>query len=64
MISRKGSPDIKGLAGLRCVEQTFTLLHQLERLAVRWGRRTELHDSFLSLACSLSCWRLLMKTGS
>ncbi|MFJ7113386.1 hypothetical protein ACIQW4_09405 [Streptomyces albogriseolus] len=39
---------------LRCVvEQTFALLHQFKRLAVRWERRTELHNAFASLACSL-----------
>ncbi|MEU2765143.1 hypothetical protein ABZ648_34525, partial [Streptomyces sp. NPDC007094] len=33
------------------------LLHHFKRLAVRWERRTELHDAFVSLACSLICWR-------
>ncbi len=65
VISRKGSPNIKGLGKLRyVVEQTFALLHQFKRLAIRWERRIELHDSFLSLACSLICWRRLKKTGS
>lgn len=45
VISRKGAPNIRGLGKLRyVVEQTFALLHQFERLAVRWERRTELHD--------------------
>ena len=65
MISRKGAPNIKGLGKLRyVVEQTFSLLHQFKRLAVRWERRPELHDAFVSLACSLICWRRLKKTGS
>src|SRR5690606_8524744 len=65
VISRKGSPNIKGLGELRyVVEQTFALLHQFKRLAVRWERRTELHDAFVSLACSLICWRRLKKTNS
>ncbi|MFI0540177.1 hypothetical protein ACH3VS_14985 [Streptomyces sp. WSLK1-3] len=43
MISRKDAPNIKGLGRLRyVVEQTFALLHQFKRLAVRWERRTEL----------------------
>ncbi|MEV7952082.1 transposase [Streptomyces rubiginosohelvolus] len=55
VISRKGSPNIKGIGKLRyVVEQTFALLHQFKRLAVRWERHTELHDAFVSLACSLS----------
>jgi IS5 family transposase len=43
VISRKGAPNIQGLGTLRyVVEQTFALLHQFKRLAVRWERRTEL----------------------
>lgn len=60
MISRKGDPNIKGLGKLRyVVEQTFALLHQFKRLAVRWERRPELDAGFLSLACCLICWRRL-----
>ncbi|WP_442811663.1 hypothetical protein [Streptomyces sp. NBC_01288] len=62
VISRKGAPNIKGLGKLHyVVEQTFTLLHQFKRLAVRWARRTELHGVFVSLASSLICWRRLKK---
>lgn len=65
VISRKGSPNIKGIGKLRyVVEQTFALLHHFKRLAVRWERRTELHDAFLSLACGLICWRRLKKARS
>jgi transposase len=62
VISRKGAPNIKGLGKLRyVVEQTFAPLHQFKRLAVRWERRLELHDAFLSLACGPICWRRLKK---
>lgn len=65
VISRKGAPNIKGLGRLRyVVEQTFALLHQFKRLAVRWERLLELHDALLSLACSLICWRRLKKARS
>ncbi|MFF6898705.1 IS5 family transposase [Streptomyces hydrogenans] len=65
VISRRGAPDIEGLGKLRyVVEQTFALLHQFKRLAVRWERRTELHDAFVSLACCLICWRRLKKHNS
>lgn len=64
-ISRRGVPNIKRIGKLRyVVEQTFALLHHLKRLAVRWERRTELHDAFVSLACSLICWRRLNKPES
>ncbi|MGW3933720.1 IS5/IS1182 family transposase, partial [Streptomyces microflavus] len=63
VISRKGSPNIKGIGKLRhVVEQTFAPLHHFKHLAVRWERRTELHDAFISLACSLICFRHLKKT--
>ncbi|WP_030422458.1 IS5/IS1182 family transposase [Streptomyces sp. NRRL F-5065] len=63
LISRKGCPNIKGMGKLRyVVERTFALLHHFKRLAVRWERRTELHDAFVSLACSLICWSRLKKT--
>ncbi|MFJ8036021.1 transposase [Streptomyces sp. NPDC096032] len=65
VISRKGAPNIKGLGKLRyVVEQTFALLHQFKRLAVRWEGRLELHDAFLSLACGLICRRRLKKAHS
>ncbi|MEU9882697.1 IS5 family transposase [Streptomyces phaeochromogenes] len=65
VISRKGPPNIQSLGKLRyVVEQTFALLHQFKRLAVRWERRTELHDAFVSLACSLICWRRLNRPES
>ncbi|MFJ7242164.1 transposase [Streptomyces olivaceus] len=63
VISRKGSPNINGIGKLRyVVEQTFALLHHFKRLAVRWERRTQLHDAFVSLACSLICYRRLKRT--
>ncbi|MFF7441757.1 hypothetical protein [Streptomyces sp. NPDC008122] len=62
MISLRGAPNIEGLGKLRhVVEQTFALLSPFKRLAVRWERRTELHDAFVSLACGLICWRRLKK---
>ncbi|MFD9242646.1 hypothetical protein ACFV0D_12100 [Streptomyces sp. NPDC059556] len=62
VISRKGAPNIKGLGKLRyVVKQTFALLHQFKRLAVRWERRLELHDAFVSLACSIICLRRLKR---
>nr|WP_157882575.1 IS5 family transposase [Streptomyces silvensis] len=65
VISHKGAPNIKGLGKLRyVVEQTFALLHQFKRLAIRWERRLELHNALVSLGCSRICWRRLKKAGS
>ena len=61
IIPRRGSKGIKGLGKLRyVVEQTFGLLHQFRRLAVRWERRLDIHQGFVSLACALICWRRLI----
>ena len=50
VISRRGHPDIHGLGKLRyVVEQTFALLYQFKRLAIRWERRLDLHDALVSL---------------
>ena len=65
VISRKGFPNIKGLGKLRyVVEQAFALLHQFKRLAVRWERRSELHDALVTLAYAVICWRRLKKHRS
>jgi hypothetical protein len=45
----------------RGMEQTFALLHQFRRLAVRWERRLDIHEAFVSLGCALICWRRLIK---
>ncbi len=61
IIAKPKTPNIKGLGKLRyVVEQTFALLHQFRRLAVRWERRLDIHDGFVSLACVLICWRRLI----
>ncbi|WP_106974227.1 IS5 family transposase [Kitasatospora phosalacinea] len=62
VISRRGEADIIGLGKLRyVVEQTFAQLHQFKRLAVRWERRLDLHNTFVSLACALIYWRRLRR---
>jgi transposase len=61
IIPCRGGKNIKGLGRLRyVVEQTFGLLHQFRRLAIRWERRLDIHDGFVSLACALICWRRLI----
>ncbi|MFE0013143.1 IS5/IS1182 family transposase, partial [Streptomyces erythrochromogenes] len=64
VISRKGAPNIKGMGPLRRRADLRPAPPVQQRLAVRWERRTELHDAFLSLACSLICWRRLKKHDS
>jgi transposase len=44
------------------VERTFAWLSQFRRLRVRYDRRVDIHEAFLSLGCALICWQCLRKT--
>ena len=62
IIPKRMTTGVKGLGKLRyVVEQSFALLHQFRRLAVRWERRLDIHDGLVSLACVLICWRRLVR---
>ena len=41
------------------VERTISWLHQFRRLRTRYERRCDIHQAFLSIACSLICFRTL-----
>lgn len=43
------------------VERTLGWLHRFRRLRIRHERRADIHQAFLSLACSLICWRYLQR---
>jgi hypothetical protein len=43
------------------VERTFAWLNQFRRLRVRYDKRTDIHEAFLSLGCALTCWQSLRK---
>jgi len=52
-----------GLGRWRCVvERTFAWLSQFRRLRVRYDRRADIHEAFLSLGCAMICWQSLRKT--
>jgi hypothetical protein len=44
------------------VERTFAWLNQFRRLRVRYDKRTDIHEAFLSLGCALICWQSLRKS--
>jgi transposase len=44
------------------VERTIAWLHQFRRLRTRWDRRVDFHQSFLTLAASIICYRLLKRS--
>jgi transposase len=41
------------------VERTFAWLSQFRRLRVRYDKRADIHEAFLSLGCALICWQSL-----
>ncbi|MFJ8605270.1 IS5 family transposase [Streptomyces shenzhenensis] len=60
VIARRGTEHGSGLGVHRwVVEQSFALLHWFRRLRIRWEIRNDIHEAFLSLACSIICWRRL-----
>ena len=44
------------------VERTFAWLNQFRRLRIRYDKRADIHEAFLSLGCALICWHALRKT--
>jgi len=44
------------------VERTFAWLNQFRRLRIRYDKRADIHEAFLSLGCALICWQSLRKT--
>ncbi len=58
--ARRGHESRERLGRWRwVVERTFAWLHQFRRLRIRYERRAELHQAFLSLPCSLICWKFI-----
>lgn len=41
------------------VERTMSWIHQFRRLRVRYERRSDIHEAFLTAGCALICWRVL-----
>jgi transposase len=59
-IARRNTEHGSGLGKRRwVVERTLSWLHQFRRLRVRYDRRADIHEAFLSIASSLICWRTL-----
>jgi hypothetical protein len=59
-IARRNADHGSGLGVFRyVVEQAIALFHQFRRLRVRDDRDDAVHECFMSLACSVVCWRSL-----
>ena len=62
-IARKGIHSSARLGRHRwVVERTVAWLNQMKRLIIRYERRADIHEAFLTLGCSLICCRYLQHT--
>jgi transposase len=60
VLARRRTANGSGLGKTRWViERTLSWLHQFRRLRVRYERRSDIHEAFLSIACILICWSQL-----
>jgi transposase len=44
------------------VDRAFAWLNQFRRLRVRYDKRADIYEAFLSLGCALICWQSLRKS--
>jgi transposase len=59
-LAKRNTEHGSGLGRWRwVVERTFAWLNQFRRLRVRYEKRADIHEAFLSLACALLCWNFL-----
>ncbi len=59
-IARKGIESSQRLGRHRwVVERTLAWLNQYRRLTIRYERRQDIHEAFLSLGCTLICARAI-----
>jgi transposase len=59
-IARRGVESRERLGRYRwVVERTLSWLNRFRRLKVRYERRVDIHQAFLTLGCALICWRYL-----
>lgn len=59
-IARRGIESSERLGQYRwVVERSLSWLNRFRRLKVRYERRADIHQAFLSLGCALICWKAL-----
>ena len=60
-LAKRGTEHGSGLGKIRwVVERTISWLHQQRRLRVRYERRADIHQGFLSLAASMICFNVFL----
>lgn len=64
-IAKPKTPHGSGLGRERwVVERTLSWLHQYRRLRVRYERRDDIHEAFLSIGASLICFKALTRENA
>lgn len=59
-LAKRNTEHGSGLGIVRwVVEQSEALVHQFRRLKMRFDRRDDVHEAFLTLAEAVICWRRL-----
>lgn len=62
VIAQRGAPNGSGLGKVRyVVEQTIAAIHQNRRLKIRYDKRPDIHEAFLTIACIKVCYNRLRK---
>jgi IS5 family transposase len=62
-IARRGIDSSERLGRFRwVVGRTLSWLNRFRRLKVRYERRADIHQAFLTLGCSLICWHTLRQS--
>jgi transposase len=60
LLAKRRTDNGSGLGKTRwVVERTLAWLHQLRRLRVRYERRSDIHEAFLTIGCIIICWNQL-----
>lgn len=60
VIAQRNTEHGSGLGIFRwVVERTLSWLHQYRRLRIRYERRADIHEAFLTVGCVLICWNML-----
>ncbi len=61
-IARRGIESSEKLGRHRwVVERTLAWLARYRRLTIRYERRDDIHQAFLTLGCALICWNALQR---
>lgn len=62
-IAKRNTEHGSGLGVFRwVVERTLSWLHQFRRLRIRYERRLDIHEAFLTIGCILICHRILRRS--